>query len=93
MATHKSAIKRHRQSLRRRSRNRHIKVGMGTLVKRFRASVEAKDAAAASENFAAAARAIRKAATKGVIPKPRADRQVSRLAKALGSVTTSSTTS
>lgn len=89
MATHKSAIKRHRQSLRRRSRNRHIKVGVGTLVKRFKASVEAQDADAASENFAAAARAIRKATTRGVIPKPRADRQVSRLAKALNTVASS----
>ncbi len=86
MATHKSAIKRHRQSLRRRSRNRHIKVGMGTLVKRLRSSIEAQDRGAATENFAAAERAIRKAATKGILPKKRADRHISRLAKSLNSL-------
>lgn len=83
MATHKSAIKRHRQSLRRRARNRHIKVGTGTLVKRFKASVTAGDRDTAATHFAAAERAIRKAATKGVIPKTRASRQISRLARAL----------
>ncbi len=86
MATHKSAIKRHRQSLRRRARNRHIKVGTGTLVKRFKASVAAGDAEAATANFAAAERSIRKAATKGVIPKTRASRQISRLARALNAL-------
>lgn len=59
---------------------------MRTLVKRFRDSVEAKDAAAATENFAAAERSIRKAATKGIIPKQRASRHISRLAKALNSL-------
>ncbi len=87
MATHKSAIKRHRQSLRRRSRNRHIKVGVGTLIKRFRSAVEEQDAASAAEKFAATERAIRKAVSKGVIPKQRANRHISRLAKSLNSLT------
>jgi len=87
LATHKSAIKRHRQSLRRRSRNRHIKVGVGTLIKRFRSAVEEQDAASASEKFAASERAIRKAVSKGVIPKQRANRHISRLAKSLNSLT------
>ena len=89
MATHKSAIKRHRQSLRRKSRNRHIKVGVGTLIKRFRSAVEEQDAASAAEKFAAAERAIRKATTKGVIPKQRANRHISRLAKSLNTLTSS----
>lgn len=89
MAIHKSAIKRHRQSLRRRSRNRHIKVGVGTLIRRFRAAVGAQDAGTAAESFAAAERAIRKAATKGVIPKKRADRHISRLAKSLNGLASS----
>jgi small subunit ribosomal protein S20 len=86
LATHKSAIKRHRQSLKRKVRNGHIRVGMRTLVKRFRTAIDAKDAGAATENFAAAERAIRKAVTKGIIPKQRASRQISRLAKALNAV-------
>ncbi|MCH7867565.1 MAG: 30S ribosomal protein S20 [Myxococcales bacterium] len=89
MATHKSAIKRHRQSLRRRSRNRHIKVGVGTLIKRFRSAVQEQDATGAAEKFAAAARAIRKATTKGVVPKKRADRHISRLAKSLNTLASS----
>jgi small subunit ribosomal protein S20 len=75
--------------LRRRSRNRHIKVGVGTLIKRFRSAVGAEDAGTAAESFAAAERAIRKAATKGVIPKKRADRHISRLAKSLNGLTSS----
>ncbi len=59
---------------------------MGTLVKRLRASIEARDRDAATENFAAAERAIRKAATKGIIPKKRADRHIGRLAKSLNSL-------
>jgi len=62
---------------------------VGTLVKRFKASVEAQDANGARAHFAAATRAIRRATTKGVIPKPRADRQVSRLAKALNTIASS----
>ncbi|MFT5442586.1 MAG: small subunit ribosomal protein S20 [Myxococcota bacterium] len=89
LATHKSAIKRHRQSLKRRDRNRHIRVGMGTLVKRFRAAIDAKDAGLATTSFAAAERSIRRAATKGIIPKQRASRHISRLAKALNGVASS----
>jgi small subunit ribosomal protein S20 len=89
LAIHKSAIKRHRQSLRRKSRNRHIKVGMATLIKRFRTAVGSQDAGTASESFASAERAIRKAATKGVIPKKRADRHISRMAKSLNTVASS----
>jgi small subunit ribosomal protein S20 len=53
------------------------------LIKRFRAAVEEQDASGAAEKFAAAERAIRKATTKGVIPKQRASRHISRLAKSL----------
>ena len=87
MANHKSAIKRHRQSLVRRERNRHIKIGMRTLIKRFRTAVSENDAGAAAETFASAEKAIRKAVTKGVVPQSRANRHISRLAKSLNSVT------
>ena len=39
-----------------------------------------------ADAFAAAERSIRRAATKGVIPKKRADRSVGRLAKRLNAV-------
>ncbi len=83
MANHKSALKRIRQSERRRKRNQHVRSGMRTQVKRFRQAIEAGNVDQASEQFVGAERAIRRAAIKGVIPKRRADRSVSRLAKHL----------
>jgi len=89
VANHKSALKRARQSITRQKRNTHVKSTMRTHVKRFRAAVEAGDAALASEKLRVAERAIRKAASKGVIPKSRASRGVSRLAKSLNAMQSS----
>lgn len=62
---------------------------MGTLVKRFRNAIDAGDAEAAAASFPDAERSIRKAATKGIIPKQRASRHISRLTKALNRVSAS----
>ncbi|MBW2272814.1 MAG: 30S ribosomal protein S20 [Deltaproteobacteria bacterium] len=86
MANHKSAVKRIRQTERRRERNRHIRNGMRTVVKHFREAVEAENRDDAAAKFAVAERTIRKAASKGVIPQRRADRSISRLAQRLGSI-------
>jgi small subunit ribosomal protein S20 len=86
VANHKSALKRIRQNETRRGRNRHVRNGMRSTIKGFRLAVESGDSASAAENFAKAERAIRKAATKGVIPKRRADRTIGRLAKTLNAV-------
>ncbi len=86
MANHKSALKRIRQSERRRKRNQHIRTQMRTVVKRCREAFESGDAEKAAAAFADAERSIRRAATKGVIPKKRADRSVGRLAKRLNAV-------
>jgi small subunit ribosomal protein S20 len=83
VATHKSALKRHRQSLRRRARNVSVKSNVRTGVKKVRASVEGKDVAAARAALAAVLPAIDKAASKGVIHKRTAARRVSRLMKAV----------
>ena len=83
MANHKSALKRARQSLRRKKRNTHIKSTMRTHVKHFRQAIEAGDADDAAAKLRVAERSIRKAASKGVIPQRRASRSVSRLSKAL----------
>ncbi|MBJ21710.1 MAG: 30S ribosomal protein S20 [bacterium] len=90
MANHKSALKRIRQSETRRKRNQHIRTQMRTMVKRCRDALDAGDAATASEAFKVAEREIRRAATKGIIPKTRADRSVGRLARALNSVISAS---
>ena len=86
MVRHKSAIKRARQSEQRRKRNQHVRSGMRTVVKQFRQAIEAGDAAAARERFTDAERSVRRAASKGVIPRQRADRTVSRLAQALNRI-------
>jgi small subunit ribosomal protein S20 len=86
LANHKSALKRIRQSERRRKRNQHVRSGMRTQIKRFREAIEAGDAGRASEQLPQAERAIRRAASKGVIPKRRADRSVGRLAKSLNAL-------
>ncbi len=86
MANHKSALKRIRQSERRRKRNQHVRTQMRTMVKYCREAFESGDQARASDAFKVAERQIRRAATKGVIPKQRADRSISRLAKRLNAV-------
>ena len=81
MARHKSAQKRARQDVKRRERNRTIRSRTRGVVKTLRSEFEA-GAAGVAEKLREAESALRRAATKGVIPKRRASRQVSRLAKA-----------
>jgi len=86
LANHKSALKRIRQSERRRKRNQHIRTQMRTMVKYCREALDSGDQTKATDAFKVAERQIRRAATKGVIPKQRADRSISRLAKRLNAV-------
>lgn len=86
MANHKSAKKRARQALKRRARNRGVRSEVRTTVKALRDSIQSGDAAEAQTRLRAAERNLRKAATKGVIKRETASRQVSRLAKAVARV-------
>lgn len=86
MANHKSALKRIGQSERRRKRNQHIRSKMRTVVKRYRDALESGNATQAGEAFKIVEREIRRAASRGVIPKRRADRSVGRLAKRLNAL-------
>ncbi len=81
MAHHKSALKRIKQNKVKNARNRHVRSTMRTFVKKIREAVENKDLAAAKEALAAAIPVIDKSATKGVIHKATASRNVSRLTK------------
>ena len=83
MATHKSAQKRARQALRRRARNRQVRSRVRTAVKEARAAVASSPREQAVELLRAAEGTLRKAASKGIIPKKRASRQVARLARSL----------
>jgi small subunit ribosomal protein S20 len=82
LARHKSAKKRARQDERRRLRNRQVKSRVRKAVKEARAIVSAGgDADAVRKSLAEAERELRRAASKGVIPKKRASRSVARLAR------------
>lgn len=81
MAHHKSAIKRIKQNAKRNARNRHVSSTLKTFVKRVREAVEAKDKEAATAALTAAIPVIDVSASKGVIHKSNAARNVSRLTK------------
>jgi small subunit ribosomal protein S20 len=83
VATHKSAAKRHRQSLKRRARNHALKARLRTLVKKVRSALDSKDVAAAESELRVAARALDRAVTKGVVHRNSASRRISRLAHRL----------
>ncbi len=86
MANHKSAEKRIRQNEKRRMRNKSVRTAMRSVVKNCRTALEGSDAEEAREKFRAAERSLRRAASKGIIPKARVDRAVSRLAKRLNTL-------
>ena len=79
MATHKDAVKRHTQSLRRKERNRYYKSTMRTMTKKFRSAVETGDLEQAQQLLFGNVRLIQKIAQKGIIHKNQASRRVSRM--------------
>ncbi|MGE5699962.1 MAG: 30S ribosomal protein S20 [Deltaproteobacteria bacterium] len=83
MGKSKSAAKRHRQSLKRRIRNRHIRSTVKTAVKEVREVVAEGDASRAGEALSKAASTIARAGSKGVLHKKTVARKVARLSKAV----------
>ncbi len=83
MANIKSAKKRILVNRTKAERNKAIKSGVKTAVKKVNAAIEANDKAAANEALTAATATIDKAASKGVYHKNTASRKVSRLAQAV----------
>jgi small subunit ribosomal protein S20 len=81
LATHKSAIKRSRQSEKSRVRNTSVKSSVKTKIKSVLQAVEEKDKAGSEMALTAAIPAIAKAAAKGVFHKKNASRKISRLTK------------
>lgn len=82
MANIKSAEKRNRQAPRRAARNRILRSGARTAVKRARTALDSQDTNSA-EAIQAAIQTLDRAATKGVIHKNNAARRKSRLMQAL----------
>lgn len=86
MANIKSAKKRILVNRTKAERNKAIKSGVKTSIKKVYAAIDAKDADAAKEALKNATVAIDKAATKGVYHKNNASRKVSRLTKAVNGI-------
>jgi small subunit ribosomal protein S20 len=82
MANIKSQIKRNKTNERRAVANKAVRTALKTSTKKVRTAVSEGDAEAALERSREAARALDKAASRGVIHKRTAARRKSRLAKA-----------
>jgi small subunit ribosomal protein S20 len=83
VATHLSALKRHRQSEKRRVRNQALKTRLRHLVRDVRTALAQRDTQAAVDRLGRAARALDKAVTKGVLHRNSASRKIARLARAV----------
>ena len=81
MANIKSQIKRVKTNEKRRQRNKSVRSAVRTAVRRFREAAEAGDPEQAPTLQRAAAKALDKAASKGVIHKNQAANRKSGLAK------------
>ena len=83
MANHRSAVMRHRQSLKRRARNKHNLSTVRNAVRDVRQAVASGEDA--GEKFQAAERLLRQGAGKGVMHKRTVSRTISRLHKLISS--------
>ena len=90
MTNHASALKRHRQSEKRRRRNQAIRSRLRHLVRAVREALGARDASTAASRLLDATRALDKAATKGVVHRRNASRRIARLTHAVGQLKTGS---
>ena len=79
MATHASALKAHRQSLKHREHNRQFRSRLRSTLKAIRASIDANDLAAARSALKQTISLIDKMASKGIIHRNAAGRYKSRL--------------
>ncbi|MBI3492112.1 MAG: 30S ribosomal protein S20 [Acidobacteria bacterium] len=83
MATHASALKAHRQSLKNREHNRQFRARLRSALKSARAAVASSDLAAAKTALRQTISLIDRMASKGVIHRNAAGRYKSRLARRL----------
>ena len=83
MANHKSAIKRHRQSIKRTLRNLAVKTRIKNVIKSVHTAITSNEHEKAEQLLITATSTIDKAAKKGVIHWKKAARKVSHLTKSL----------
>lgn len=77
----KSAIKQHRQSLKRKARNQKVRGTLRTITKKLYSQIEGGEKDGALNTLKSVVRSLDKAATKGVIHKRKASRLASRLSR------------
>lgn len=83
MASHKSALKKHHQDLKRRDRNRRHRSRLRTVVKKTRQAAETGDASTAEAALPKTLALVDRSAKHGVIHTRKADRLKSRLSRAV----------
>jgi small subunit ribosomal protein S20 len=83
VASHASALKAHRQSLKRREHNRLFRSRLRTALKHVRAAISGNDLAAAKNALTQTISLIDKMASKGIIHRNAAGRYKSRLSTRL----------
>ncbi len=86
MANHKSAIKRHKQSLTRAARNKAARTRVKNAVKSAQTAIQGKDKEQAALALSKAASVLDKTAGKGSIHWKKAARKISRLHRAVNAV-------
>jgi small subunit ribosomal protein S20 len=86
----RSAIKKHRQSIKRKIRNVQVRSALKTLVKDLNAAIELRDLAKSREFLKLTIAALGRASSKGVIHKKTASRTSGRLSKRVHSLSINS---
>ncbi|MGE5307228.1 MAG: 30S ribosomal protein S20 [Alphaproteobacteria bacterium] len=81
LAVHPSVIKRHRQSIKKRTRNIDSRSRIRTLIKKARQAIDAKNQETAAVQLRAVDKALGKAVNKGIIKRNTASRWLSRLSR------------
>ncbi len=86
MASHKSAIKRQKQDIKKQERNKSVKSLLKTLSKKVEQAVETKSADTAKTALVKAMKAYDKAASAGIVHRTTASRKISRLSTKVGKI-------
>lgn len=86
MANHRSAIKRHKQSEKRRARNTSVKSAIKTSIKGLCEAVNEGNADEAATRLKKTSSLLDKAVSKGVLHRNNASRKISRLTTRVNSV-------
>ncbi len=86
MANHKSAIKRHKQSLKQAARNRAARTRVKNVIKDVRTAIQTQNKEEAAKALSIATSVLDKAASKGAIHWKKAARKISRLSRTINAI-------